>query len=133
MDQCRYRVVFDDFTKNHFIKNFRKKYKVRWLRTHDSIVSVCEHIQSVLRTGRADLISVVNNYGLVKLDFAIVGLKISPKASGNRCILLVDNEVRVVKILLVYAKTDIPSHNETRAWKNIIGEEFPEMKKVFNL
>lgn len=68
-------------------------------------------------TKRADLISVADNYRLVKLDFAIFGLKISPKASGNRHILFLDDNIGVVKILLIYSKNDIPAQNETQEWK----------------
>ena len=108
MDQHKYKVVFEDFTKRHFIKNFEKKYKSQWNKTQDDIIFVCEHIENMLLTKRADLISVADNYRLVKLDFAIFGLKISPKSSGNRCILLLDDDMRIVKVLLVQILFLIP-------------------------
>lgn len=104
MDQHKYKVVFEDFTKRHFIKNFEKKCKPQWDKTQDDIIFVCEHIENMLLTKRADLISAADNYRLVKLDFAIFGLKISPKPSGNRCILLLDDNIRIVKVLLVYSQ-----------------------------
>ena len=133
MDQYKYRVIFEDFAKRHFIKNFEKKYKSQWNKTQDDIIFVCEHIDKMLLTKRADLISVADNFRLVKLDFAIFGLKMSPKSSGNRCILFLDDRMRTVRILLVYSKNDIPTHNETQEWKNIIKIQYPNTKDIFNL
>ena len=71
MAQHKYNVVFEEYTKRHFIKNFEKKYKSKWNKTQDDIIFVCEHIENMLLTKRADLISVAENSRLVKLDFAI--------------------------------------------------------------
>lgn len=133
MDQYKYKVVFEDFTKRHFIKNFEKKYKSQWDKTQDDIIFVCEHIENMLLTKRADIISIANNYRLAKLDFAIFGSKVSPKSSGNRCILLLNDDMRIVKILLVYSKNDIPIRNETQEWKNIIKKQYSEIESIFNL
>ena len=133
MDQHKYKVVFEDYTKRHFIKNFEKKYKSQWNKTQDDIIFVCEHIENMLLTNRADLISAADDCRLVKLDFAIFGLRVSPKSSGNRCILFLDDDMRIVKVLLVYSKNDIPTSNETQTWKNIIKTQYPEMGKIFNL
>lgn len=133
MDQHKYKVVFEDYSKRHFIKNFEKKYKLQWAKTQDDIIFVCEHVENMLLTKRADLISVADNYRLVKLDFAIFGLKISPKSSGNRCIFLLDDDMRTVKVLLVYSKNDISTHNETQEWKNIIRNQYPSVGEIFDL
>ena len=133
MAQHKYNVVFEEYTKRHFIKNFEKKYKSKWNKTQDDIIFVCEHIENMLFTKRADLISIAENSRLVKLDFAIFGLKVSPKSSGNRCILFLDDDMKIVKILLVYSKNDIPTNNETQAWKNIIKSQYPELAGIFNL
>jgi hypothetical protein len=133
MAQHKYNVVFEEYTKRHFIKNFEKKYKSKWNKTQDDIIFVCEHIENMLLTKRADLISVAENSRLVKLDFAIFGLKVSPKSSGNRCILFLDDEIKIVKVLLVYSKNDISTNNETQAWKNIIKSQYPELAGIFNL
>ena len=133
MDQHKYKVVFEDFTKRHFIKNFEKKYKSQWNKTQEDIIFVCEHIENMLLTKRAVLISVADNCRLVKLDFAIFGIKISPKASGNRCILFLDDDMGIVKILLVYSKNDISTHDETQEWKNIIKAQYPSIGEIFNL
>ena len=133
MAQHKYNVVFEDYTKRHFIKNFEKKYKSKWNKTQDDIIFVCEHIENMLLTKRADLISVAENSRLVKLDFAIFGLKVSPKSSGNRCILFLDDEIKLVKVLLVYSKNDIPTNNETQAWKNIVKSQYSELAEIFDL
>lgn len=133
MDQCKYNVVVEPFAERHFIKSFAKKYKTQWVKTLNNIIFICEHIENVLKTQRADLISVGGNCRLVKLDFAIFGLKISPKKSGNRCILMVDDKTRTVRILLVYAKTDLPLKNETQEWKSMIKGEYKDVAEAFGL
>ena len=133
MAQHKYNVVFEEYTKRHFIKNFEKKYKSKWNKTQDDIIFVCEHIENMLFTKRADLISIAENSRLVKLDFAIFGLKVSPKSSGNRCILFLDDDIKLVKVLLVYSKNDIPTNNETQAWKNIVKSQYSELAEIFNL
>lgn len=131
MDQCEYKVIFEDFTKRHYIKNFEKKYKSKWDKTQDDIIFVCEHIENMLLTKRADLISIADKYRLVKLDFAIFGLRVSPKSSGNRCILLLDDDAKTVRVLLVYSKNDLPAHNETQEWRNIIKVQYPSVAEIF--
>ena len=133
MEQFNYRVQFEPFTERHYVKNFQKAYKDKWLATERTIIAVCERIDNMLQYNRADIISISGCYKLVKLDFAVEGTRISPKASGNRCILLVDEDTRAVKILLVYSKNEISPPNETQKWKNIIKAEYREIAKLFNL
>ena len=133
MEQFNYRVQFEPFTERHYVKKFQKDYKDRWLATKRTIIAVCERIDNMLRYNRADLISISGSYKLVKLDFSVEGTRMSPKASGNRCILLVDEDIRLVKILLVYSKNEITSPNETQKWKNVIRDEYGEIAKLFNL
>ena len=100
MDQCKYNVVFEGFAERHFMKSFAKKYKSKWMKTRDYIEFMCGRIDNVLESQRADLIasSLDGCYRLVKLDFAIFGIKMSPKRSGNRCILCVDDRLGLVPI-----------------------------------
>jgi hypothetical protein len=133
MEQFNYRVEFEPFTEKHYVKKFKKDYKDKWLSTERTIIAVCERIDNMLLYSRADLISVSGCYKLVKLDFAVEGTRISPKASGNRCILLVDENTRLVKVLLVYSKNEISSPNETQKWKNIIKDEYGEIAMIFGL
>ena len=133
MAQLKYDVIFEEYTRRHFIKAFEKAYKNRWGDTMEYIVFMCEHIDTMLQTKRADFITGFGNKKIVKLDFAINGLKISPKSSGNRCILLVDDDSKKVSVLLVYSKNDIPTKGETAAWKRIIKNEYMQLLKGFNL
>jgi len=133
MEPFNYSVQFEPYTERHYVKNFQKEYLDKWLATERIIIMVCERIDKMLQYNRADLISTSGCYKLVKLDFAVEGTHMSPKASGNRCILFVDEDIRVVKILLVYSKNDISSPNETQKWKAIIKREFSEIASLFNL
>ncbi|MCL2112095.1 MAG: hypothetical protein FWH32_07625 [Clostridiales bacterium] len=133
MEQYNYRVEFEPFTERHYIKKFQKEHKDKWLATERTITAVCERIDNVLQYSRADLIAVSGCYKLVKLDFAVCGTRISPKASGNRCILFVDEDARAVKILLVYSKDEISPPNETQKWKAVIKDEYAEVAEIFGL
>ena len=133
MDQFNYRVKFADFTERHYIKRFKKDYKDKWLATERTIIAICERIDNMLLFKRADLIFTSGIYKLIKLDFAIEGTKISPKASGNRLILFVNEDTRLVNILLVYSKNEISPPNETEKWKKIIKNEYPDIGEIFSL
>lgn len=134
MDHYRkYKVEFDGFTERHFGKKFEKKYKNRWKETKNDIVRFCERIEKTIDTDRMRLISSQGQYRLVKMYFTVLGTKLSPKAAGNRCILVVDDENRLVRVLLVYAKRDLRGAGETIGWKMIIKEQFPEVGNIFKL
>ena len=133
MEKFNYRVQFEPYTERHYINKFKKAYKDKWLATERTIIAVCERIDNMLQYNRADLISASGCYKLIKLDFAVEGTRISPKASGNRCILFVDEDTRSVKILLVYSKNEISSPNETHKWKSIIRDEYRELSEFFDL
>ena len=133
MEQFNYRVQFEPFTERHYVKKFQKEYKNKWFATERTIIAVCERVDNMLRYNRADLISASGCYKLVKLDFAVEGTRMSPKASGNRCILFVDEDTRAVNILLVYSKDEISPPNETHKWKSIIKGEYAEIARLFSL
>ena len=133
MAQFNYRVEFDDFAERHYIKKFRKKYMDKWSLTEHNIIAVCERIDNMLLYDHADLISEVGSHKLIKLNFAVESTRLSPKASGNRCVLHVNEEIRLVRILLVYSKDDILPPNETQKWKNLIKNEIKEVAAIFNL
>ena len=133
MEQYNYKVSFESYTERHFRKQFRKEYRDKWSATEQSIIAVCERIDNMLHYCRADLIASVECYKLVKLDFAVAGTRISPKSSGNRCILFVDEKERTVNILLVYSKSDMIEQNETQWWKKIVKLEYEEISRIFGL
>lgn len=133
MEAQNYNVVFDPFTERNFIKTFSKKYKSAWDKTEQDIVEVCKRIDAMLEYSRADLISVSQQYKLVKLDFAVAGTQTSPKSSGNRCILLIDEDIRRGTVLLVYSKNNIGSPNETQKWQTVIRSQFPGISDIFRV
>ena len=131
MEQFNYRVLFDPYTERHYVKKFRKEYKDKWSATERTLITVCERIDNMLKYNRADLISATGRHKLIKLDFAVEGTHMSPKASGNRCILLVDEDIRVVRVLLVYSKDEISPPNETQKWKTVIKDAYGDVAELF--
>ena len=132
MDQ-NYAVKFDEYSLRHYEKDFIKKYKSNWNKTKKSIEDVCKRIDNMLEYNKADLIKSVDNYKLVKLDFSVTGTKISPKNSGNRCILVIDEKTRQATILLIYSKNHISEPNETVKWKIIVRDNFLQYAEIFDL
>ena len=133
MEALNYRVELEQFAYSHFIKSFKKRYKSHWAKTELDIINVCERIDMMLQYSRADLIMTNGSYKIVKLDFAVEGSRISPKSSGNRCILLVDDDKRTVKVLLIYSKNDVGSGQETAWWKQMIKSNFRDVRDTFQL
>lgn len=87
----------------------------------------------MLDFARADIICSAGAAKLVKLDFAVAGTRISPKASGNRCILYIDEEQRRVEILIAYSKNEIGPPNETMKWKQLVKEQYKDISEIFSL
>jgi hypothetical protein len=133
MEQFNYRVEFEPFTERHFVRKFKKEYRDKWFATERAIITVCERIDNMLLYNRADLISASECHKLVKLDFAVEGTRMSPKASGNRCILFINEDTREVRVLLVYSKNDISPPDETQKWKNIIKDAHKGIADLFSL
>ena len=132
-ESLNYSCSWRTFAERHYAKVFAKKYKSSWLITRDDIDNLCKRIDRVLDFARADLIASVGSYKLVKLDFAVAGTKISPKSSGNRCVLVVDEERRHVDVLIAYSKNEIGPPNETAKWKKVVKEEYDDIGQIFSL
>lgn len=128
-----YSCEWMSFAERHYAKAFAKKYKNGLLEIRNNIDEVCRRIDRMLDFDCADLIYSVGYYKLVKLDFAVAGTHISPKKSGNRCLLFVDEERRHVQILMAYSKNDISPPNETAKWKRIIKTEYRDIAGIFPL
>lgn len=127
-----YRVVFSEFSNRYYIKQFEKKYKNQWAVTRRAIVAQLERIDLVIQSSKADLIKKNGLHWLIKLDFAVAGRDTSPRSSGNRLIVHVENETKTVKVLLVYSKNEISSPNETQKWQAVVKSQFPEIWKHFD-
>jgi hypothetical protein len=133
MEAQNYNVEFDEFCNRHYIKSFSKKYKSAWPGTQQAIEEVCKRIDAMLDYKRVDLIATNGQFKLVKLDFTVEGTRISPKNSGNRCILVIDEDIRMVTVILIYSKNDISEPNETAKWKALVKAQFAEFSKTFSL
>jgi hypothetical protein len=132
----KYAVTFDEFSQRHYIKNFRKTYSERaWQLTENAIRFQCANIEALLKTTQCETISALSNARLCKYEFSVAGTHTSPKSSGNRCILVIDDEHYTVRILLVYHKSHIASdgNNETVAWKKKVRVQFPEYHPLMTL
>ncbi len=128
-----YSCSWREFAERHYAKVFAKKYKSGWITTRNDIDEVCLRIDRMLEFARADLIATSGVHKLVKLDFAVSGTRISPKTSGNRCILLINEEMRHVDILLAYSKNDIGPPNETTKWKQMVKSNYEDVAQIFAL
>lgn len=126
-ESLNYSCSWREFAERHYAKVFSKKYKTSWLATRNDIDDVCRRIDRMLDFARADLIASVGYSKLVKLDFAIAGTRVSPKASGNRCILYINEETRHVEVLIAYSK------NETTKWKQLLKEQYNDVAQIFSL
>lgn len=121
-----YAVEFSDFAERYFLRAFKKKYKgVIWKVTETSIFYDLTRIQNKLQfTQQVDELRKVGEKWYFKYDFAIAKSKKSPKASGNRCICLLDEEQRKITILAIYHKSDLPKNMSETAWvEKVIGGE----------
>lgn len=125
-----YKVIFEDFTKRHFIKTFAKKYKGAWDFTFTLLQKEFEQIDLLFVKSVAEIIVDVDGIKICKTEFKIAGTDVSRHTSGNRCILAVNKEKSEISVLLVYHKNDIGSGNETETWKNIVKENYPEYKEI---
>jgi hypothetical protein len=125
--QEHYTVTIEKFAERHFIKSFDKKYGGAWEMTLRAVVAELERIDMFLQKDKATPITVCGDEALIKTEFKIAGSKESAKSSGNRCIVYVDHGKKIVRMLLVYGKTDLPPRNETAQWRKIVKEQFPEL------
>jgi len=121
--QRLFEVVIVPYAKRHFIKSFEKKYKLNWDITLEALKAQYSHIESLVRNNRISSpihASPDNQHWILKHDFAIAGRDTSPRASGNRTILVVDRTTQKVYVLLVYHKTDLKAGVETAQWRSLI-------------
>lgn len=128
-DEEDYRVFFSDYAERHHIKRFAKDYKgKRWPITQDSIFQDLKRIHSMQTTQQVDELKHGDSCKLFKYDFAVAQSGVSPKASGNRCIVFLDSKTHRQDILYVYGKGDIPKNmNETQHIYKLIEENFKEL------
>lgn len=126
-------VQFDPYTKRHYIKNIANRHSDRqWQATQKSIEFVLEHIEQYILTDKAETIHVSDSGRIVKLYFKVAGTKDSPKSSGNRAIVFLNDKLCVARVLLIYSKKEICEPNETVKWQKVIDDQFPEIMRKFS-
>lgn len=129
MSTNAYAVFVEPYAERHFIKAFAKKYKGSWDVTWKAVLEELKRIDSLLETSIAETITSRDGVRIIKMEFRVAGTRDSRKASGNRCIVAVEDSVATVRVLLVYHKNDITGSNETAAWKAIVKENYPHYEK----
>jgi hypothetical protein len=122
--QGNFLVQIEEFAERHFIKSFEKKYKKFWDVTLRAIVAELQRIDALLLTDRAETICDVEEVKIIKTKFKVAGTKESAKTSGNRCIVAWIPSKQLVRVLLVYTKTDLGGGNETAKWKGLVKDNY---------
>ena len=128
-----YRVVFEEYARRHYIKSFEKDYKGAWLATRKAIVGALKNVDMLRDSGRLSNpplhYSADRREWILKQDFAIAGRHESPHGSGRRIIAYVNENERVVRVLMVYHKKHIDGAygSETAWWESVVKAEYGEM------
>lgn len=121
-----FQVYFSDYSKNHFLKKFKKKYPGKqWQLTEESIRQDLSRINfSDLQTSQQiDELWWDKTIWTFKYDFRIAGTKESTKSSGNRLVGVIDVKKNLIEIVIIYNKTDLPSNvSETQYIRKIAGK-----------
>lgn len=129
--------IYTPYAKKHCLNKFIKKYPGKWELTDESIQNDLIRLRVPTNTtqdkNQIDQLYYKDNMWIAKYDFAIAGTRISPKASGNRCIIFIDNIKESIQVLLIYNKKDLPKNKkETEYIKEKIKTEFPDIFRKMN-
>ena len=125
-----YDVAIEKFAERHFIKYFEKKYKSAWDATEEALKQEFRVFDILFQKSIAETITDRGNIKICKTEFKISGSRESRHGSGNRCIVAIHGDTRVVRILLVYHKNDLGSGNETAQWKQMVKDNYPEYHDI---
>jgi len=131
-----FKVEIAPYAQRHFIKSFERKYKRNWKITLDALKAQYAHIESLVRNNRIPApihASADNLHWILKHSFAVAGRDTSPRASGNRTILVTDREALTVCVLLVYHKSDLKDGDETAQWHAMVKSNCAEYLSAFTL
>jgi len=125
----KFRVSFSKYSNRYYRKKFHRKYHKQWNVTETAILESLKRVYKLQGTKRLDELccdSKNNRYGAYKFDFSVAGTKTSPKSSGNRLFLFLDNKAFEIEIMIIFHHEDICKKNETNELKRILKEEFPD-------
>jgi hypothetical protein len=131
MTCTEYTVHIEPFAERHFIKSFEKKHKRAWDLTRAALLREFQSFDIILERSIAEAIT-ARDAALVlcKTEFKVAGTCESRHASGNRCIVAVHADNRLVRVLLVYHKNDLGKGPETVAWKKMVKENYPQYSSL---
>ena len=127
-DDEDYRVVFSEYAKRHFLKDFAKKYKgARWAITEKSILQDLKRVRVLQYTQQVDELRQGGKLWLFKYDFTVAQTNIAPKRSGNHCPSCLDAGRYLQTILLIYSKSHLPKkQGETVYLLQEVKQQFPQ-------
>jgi hypothetical protein len=133
-DNEDYRIFFTKYSERHFMKRFAKEYKgKRWIVTIDSIFQDLKRVHAMQLTQQVDELKHGLDCKLFKYDFTIAQSGVSPKASGNRCVVFLDTARHRQDVLMVYGKKDLPKNiSETQYIYKIIEEQHKDLWERLN-
>lgn len=127
-----YIVEIEKYTERHFIASFRKKHRNAWEVTWTSLEEQFKRIDTLIGVNNfVETIFSCSDFLICKTEFRIAKTNESRHASGNRCIIAVHKSKKIVKVLLVYGKTDVKGSRETEWWQSIIRENYPDYAEYF--
>jgi hypothetical protein len=133
-DNEDYRIFFTKYSERYFMKRFAKEYKgKRWTVTLDSIFQDLKRVHAMQLTQQVDELKHGLDCKLFKYDFTIAQSGVSPKASGNRCVVFLDTARHRQDVLMVYGKKDLPKNiSETQYIYKIIEEQHKDLWERLN-
>lgn len=126
-----YSVKIGEFSEKHYIKNFEKTYKNAWLTTLRALLFSLERMDNFLKTDKAETIIHNENFKVIKIYFKIAGSDASAKTSGNRAIVVLNSDTKLIEVVLVYGKKDVDKKNETVWWREKVRENYGEYAHLF--
>ena len=132
-----FSVIFTDYSKRHYLKDFEKKYKGKqWDYTKKSIIQDLSRLKVENNTTQLstqiDELKYDDQEYLAKYDFKVALTNESTKSSGNRCILYINNKTSIIKVLMIYNKSNLPKNkDETKFIMDEINNNFEaEIKRL---
>ena len=134
-----FTVRYADYSKNHFLKCFQKDYPGKqWeltdLSIRDDLARLRMPNNTIQQSNQIDELKHEENYWLAKYEFRVAGTNVSKKASGNRCVVFIDNKIELVEILLIYNKTDLPkAQQETQYIFDTIKKQYSNICDKINM
>lgn len=132
-----FNVSYKEYAKNHFLKDFEKKYKGKqWEKTESSIFEDLKRLRTINNTtqqsSQIDQLKYKDGYWLFKYDFRIAGTNQSTKSSGNRIVGFINNRKNILEILLIYNKNNLPKNkNETQYIEEVLLQNYRDILELF--